>query len=208
MIKMSKPIKRSISIRADNSGFSLIEIVVVLAIFSTVLVAATSMFQSVIVSSRNNTASLGVVESLRYSLEIMAKEMRNSSYAIGEGTQDCTKETPDDNKYVYNLISAGSPRIDNGPGQSLKFKNKYGQCVHYYLENNTVKAEKGDGKATTTSQFLPDNVLVENLQFYMVGTSTAPSVTMVMDVKTKEKRAGDQKIKIQTTITTRNYEIY
>jgi prepilin-type N-terminal cleavage/methylation domain-containing protein len=197
----------------NSHGFSMIEIIVVLAVFTTVMLAATGMFQNVIQSSRNNTVSLDVQESMRYSLEIMAKEMRNSNYAVGDN-QDCTPAVSSDDKSVYSVATGTSVLIltTNGYGDTLFFKNKYKKCVKYYKTNNTIMAEKGDGISTSTQQLLPDSIVVNNLQFYLVqfpnGTSTVPSVSMVIDASTKEKGFSEQKIKIQTTITSRNYEMY
>jgi len=60
----------------SDRGFTLIEVIVSVALFSVIILGATQIFSLVIDSQRSAIATQNVKESLKYFLEVTAKEMR------------------------------------------------------------------------------------------------------------------------------------
>lgn len=173
---------------------SLIELIAAVTIFTVLILLATEIFKMVVDGQRSAISAQNVEESVRYALEKINKEIRTAQVS----NQECGASA------VYKIFNTASG------GQSLYFKNKDGQCLTYYLENGRFKVMAGAGPG---SDFVtPAKVEVSNLKFYpvddLIGANhnVQPYVTMVMDVKATGLAAHEQKIKIQTTSSSRYYE--
>lgn len=173
----------------NKFGFSLLEIIVATALFSTTIISAVEIFSLVLSAQRNAIASKNLQEDIRYAFEAIAKEVRMARINNG----NCA--TVGENK-IYDLGSSG--------GTELYFKNYHDECVKYSLENNRLKIERGANAGYIT----PDEVKINSLKFivhdnYPVDQSSA---TMVMDVETiVGKKVDTQRMLIQTTLSSRYY---
>jgi len=183
----------------NKKGVTLLEMLVSIAIFSVVVLSATEIFKLVIVGQRDAIASQNLQESMRYTFETMAKEIRMAKIS----NNDCASEfgLPAAVNKVYNLSS-------NVDGDILYFKNKDDICVAYYLEGDILKVRRGDDVAPTT----PAKIKVNQLEFTvaddLIGAyhSTQPSATMKMDVEVIGREVNMPVTRIQTTISSRYYE--
>ena len=176
----------------SGRGVSLIELMVALAIFSVLILLATQIFKMVVDGQRSAIAAQNVQENMRYALEKMGKEIRMAQVS----NTDCLGAAT--NK-IFNTANSDS---------QLYFKNKDGQCLTYYLENNRLKIAVGAGANFIT----PAKIAVSSLKFYLVDDligathNVQPYVTMVMNVKATGPALHEQKMKIQMTASSRYYE--
>ncbi len=176
-------------IKQNNLGVTLIEMMVAVAIFSVVMLSATKIFQMVVESQRSAIAAQNLQESMKYALEVMAKEIRMA-------------QKPNGNECGGNL--AGKVYDTNIAKDELNFKNFNDECVKYYLDNNRLKIDRD----TDSGYITPDEIEVSNLQFEAVdNVGTIQSrVTIKMDIGAVGKEMHKQIMKIQTTISSRYYE--
>lgn len=179
-----------------ESGVSLIELIVSIALFSILILSATQIFKMVIDGQRSAISAQNVQENMRYAMEKMSKEIRMAQIS----NQGCGSAAI--NK-VFNTADGE---------RELYFKNKNGDCITYYLENNRLKIMVGIGAAASADFITPAKIEVSNLKFYVVDDligafhSVQPYVTMVMDVKAIGQAIHEQKMKIQMTVSSRYYE--
>lgn len=102
----------------NNKGFTLIEMLVAMGIFSLVIIAVTAVFSMVLISQRQIIVLKHIQEESVYIMEFLQKEARMAQYGnvcAGDGV-------------LYN--------ISNG---QLKFKNSKAVCVTYNLSGNTLQ---------------------------------------------------------------------
>ncbi len=179
-------------ISINKEGVSLIELIVVIAIFSVTIIAATDIFKWVIQGQKNALAAQSVQENMRYAFETMSKEIRmaeeSDTGCLGSGIYK-----------VYNT-SVSNSRLD--------FRNQNGDCVAYYLSSNAITVSR----AGTTASITPDEIKISNLTFNvaddLIGAlhTIQPRVTMAMDVEAVGKILYRQKMRLQFTISSRFYE--
>ena len=174
-------------------GFSLIEVIVSVALFSMIILSATEIFKLVIDSQRSALASQNVQESLKYFLEVTGKEIRMAQ--INQGTCPLVQT----NK-VYT-VSAG-PLGDN-----LSFKNYYGQCVTYSVvadgDNQRFQITRGG----VSDLISPAKIKVDALHFLLNDVSSEqPTVTVNLKAHSLNTDKFQSDITIQTSITSRYYK--
>ncbi|MDP2736925.1 MAG: prepilin-type N-terminal cleavage/methylation domain-containing protein [bacterium] len=177
-------------------GVSLIELVVSITLFSVLILSATQIFKMVIDGQRGAISAQNVQENMRYAMEKMSKEIRMA----GIGNKTC------DSAAIYKVYNTADS------SQELYFKNKNGDCITYYLENNRLKIMVGVGATALVGFITPAKIEVSNLRFYIDDDlisafhSKQPYVTMAMDVKAIGPAIHQQKMKIQMTASSRYYE--
>lgn len=100
--------------KQKQRGFTLIEVVMSLAIFLIIMTATSGIFASIFSGYRNTRAIQHDVETAQYALGIMAKELRTSSIAASTGTSV--------RFYDYSQDVCFSYRISGGELQSAKVR--------------------------------------------------------------------------------------
>lgn len=185
----------------DNKGVSLIELLLAVTLFAFLILAATSIFKMVVDGQRNAISAQNVQENMRYSMEKISKEIRMAQIS----NTDCLSAAV---KKVFNVVT------DVNFNDKLYFKNQYGACVVYYLDNNKrLKVTVANGLNVIADDFVtPDKIQVSNLRFFAVDDaigafhSTQPYVTMAMDINAAGLAINQQTMKIQITVSSRYYE--
>ena len=135
------------------TGFTLVEMVVAVAIFSMVMVIAMGALLSVINANRQNQAIQTAVSNLNLALETLSREIRvGSSYycgiSPGGATQDC---------------STG--------GESLSFLSFDGFQIVFRLNSSVKRLERSDDGGTTFLFLTSPTVFLEEVKFYVSGSS-------------------------------------
>ena len=115
MTRLAKKNKKKIG----RAGFSLIEVIVAVLLFSVIMLSSTEIFKMVIESQRSALATQNVQESLKYFLEVISKEIR-----MAQKNEGVCSGIADDKVFV--LVSGTG-------GYNLRFKNYDEQCVTYSL---------------------------------------------------------------------------
>ncbi|MBI4779326.1 hypothetical protein HY797_02650 [Candidatus Falkowbacteria bacterium] len=174
-------------------GVSLLELIISISLFSILMLSSTQIFKMVVDGQRNAISAQNVQENMRYIMEKISKEARMAQ----PSDTDCL---PAAINKVFNTANGSS---------ELYFKNKDGDCVKYYLEDDRLKITVG---GAIDDFITPAKIEVSNLKFYvaddLIGVFHAvqPYVTIMMDVKAIGLAIHEQKIKIQMTSSLRYNE--
>ncbi len=186
-------------INQNNQGFSLVEMLVAVAIFTILIVAALSIFQSVVKSQHNAMAAQSVQESMRFALEMISKELRSAKRITND--DDCVVGAVGFNK-VYNFYN------DPVDGPSLSILNRHNECVFYYISSNNRLVIERNG---TALEVTPDEVIISDFNVDIIDDlvgafhTTQPKITIKMKAEILDP-TNKNEMKIQTTISSRYYE--
>lgn len=112
-----------------KQGFTLIEMIIALGIFSFVLIIYIGLYGRFITAQREGNQVQVVLEQVRTAFEVMDREIRTgfgSTYVVADGA-----------------------------GAGVLFRNQNGDCVYYRWENDTVERAEAavGGVDCTTSDF-------------------------------------------------------
>jgi prepilin-type N-terminal cleavage/methylation domain-containing protein len=186
-------------LRKNNKGMTLLEMMVALGIFSVFMLSATAIFQSVVESQRTSFGGQNEQESMRYALEVMAREIRSAQ------RDGASSACPSAWGLSGNIYKTYPSPFNN----RLVLKNKDGQCVYYFIDNKRLRIYRGDADYNISkSAFItPDEVKINSINFQVYDTGgIQPKVSLLMDLEVIGKEINKQKMKIQTTISSRYYE--
>lgn len=176
----------------NNAGFTLIEMIVSLALFSTV---ATISAGSLLVLVDNNSELRGeqsTISNLSYALDAMSRDLRSGfDYHCASYTSDdpfinqnsltvnrnCPDGTPDEDD-----IKHGVSFRDGGSAISGSLTRK---AYYYDREANTIMRRIGDGPAES---IIASEISIVDASFTVTGSGRQwqPSVTVWLDVETED----------------------
>lgn len=178
--------------KITNAGFTLIEMIVSLALFSTV---ATISAGSLLVLVDNNSKLRGeqsTISNLSYALDAMSRDLRSgfdyhcTTYTSGEpfldqnsfsGNQNCPDGTPDggDIKHGVSFMEGGSAIS----GSSVR------TAYYYDREANTIMRRIGNGPAES---IIASEISIVDANFTATGSGTdwQPTITIWLDVETED----------------------
>jgi prepilin-type N-terminal cleavage/methylation domain-containing protein len=206
----------------NKKGFTLLEIVVAMGIFTVTMLVCTQIFQMILRGQQNTISSQNIQENFRYALEVMSKEMRDAQYPV----DTCFNNGPDDN---FNTFSACMENSDNpvggarkgvGLGRRLIFRNKHGECVRYRLDSATGQiliTRKIEGLYEKELPITPSNIKVTSFQVFVDDNDpdadpdifAQPTATLNLTAEIITNRANDKNIvNLQTSIVARAYNRY
>jgi type II secretory pathway component PulJ len=193
--------KKSAAWRTED-GFSLLEILMSMLVFNLMILAIGGIFTQMINGQRAAIVGKNISESMSYTLEVMAKELRSARRDNFLGTRDCD-ETGDGIEVADGRIYSTSTT----PGE-LTFQNKYGDCVKYYLSGDTLMVERvSTTSATMVASTTSNQISINTFNFLVTDDDTSqPRLTLVIEAQGKNKSVGKQAVKLQTTISSRFYE--
>ena len=170
----------------NQKGFTLLELIVAMAVFVMVILSATQIFKNIIDAQRSAASAQDIQESLRYAFETISKELRSAQKDDG------------------TCIADGSVYEANVDRDILSYKNTSAECVSLYLDSGTLMISKDDSIDVLIASTTPSKVIVRNLEF-RIGPATQPSVTIKMDIETEGKEEHKQSTTVQTTVSSRFY---
>jgi len=174
-------------------GFSLIEVIVSVALFSVIILSATQIFKMVVDNQRNALAAQNVQESLKYFFEVTGKEMR-----MAQKNNGVCPGIPADKIFVITTGVAG---------QKLIFKNYYNQCVTYVLAADGDSQRFQVTRNTATGFISPQKIKIDNLYFVLSESDyTQPLLTMNLKAHALNAPQYKSDMTIQTSITSRYYK--
>lgn len=186
----------------DRRGFTLIEVMVSVVLFTVIILAVTNIFKMAIDAQRNAIATQNVQESLKYFFEMTGKEMRMAVKNNG----DCdTSIVP-----VGEVFGLGT----NSYGDTLYFKNYAGECVGYFLEkdyNDVLRfavSRKTSG-AEKIDFISPEKIGINSLHFVLRSGGVSffqPLVTMNMEASALGSSQFKSDMTLQTSISSRYYK--
>lgn len=176
----------------NKKGFTLVEMLVVLVIFSIILIAITSMFISSIRIQTNSLATEQLIDQVNYAVEYMgraimlANKAGNNSCGIGNGENYYPVNSPD--------------------STTLKFINN-GNCIEFGFNSTENNIYKNDMTNSINLPLTSDDIKVTKLLFNVTGNAGAikkqSKVTILIEAESKSGNPV-QKVKIQTTVSQRD----
>lgn len=168
----------------NNKGFTLIEMVVAVAVFTLLVTASTGVFLSAIRAQKTSLATQEVLDQTSYLMEYMSKALR---MARKDMTGACT----------------GTAKLNYAfENQCIKFNNYQAACQQFCLDGTRLKDEDGNyltSDSLTVSSF---NVILSG-EIQPPADNQQPRVTIFLEVQGKD----GSNIQIQTTISQRNPDV-
>lgn len=194
---------------ADSRGFTLMELIVVLGIFTAVVVAASDVF---LIASRSQRKIFNLERTqsdARFAMEAMTREVRTGSidyaYYAGRGIP---LGIPDEE---LALVDTSNTRIRFFRSDDAE------ECV----DANSTPCLMVGVDANTPVPITPKDVVLRNIAFYIdpaldpqsfepstgsYAADTQPHVTIVLMLESMRGRAGEgASAAFQTTVATRIY---
>ena len=150
-----------------ENGFTLVEMVTAVAIFSMVMVIAMGALLAVLNANKQNQAIQTAVNNLNLAMEMMSREIRvGYTYHCGEGTiADPIIETKNcginGESYIAFEAFDGDPNDDSDQ-------------VIFKLENGRI--QRSDNSGTNFLYLTARDVVLERLVFYVVGTDITDDI--------------------------------
>ena len=201
MLKCLSPVKfvsqlfNGVNVKT-NKGFTLIEMMVAVLIFSIVVGAVIGVFVSALQVQRYNLAYQQLLDQTSYAMEYMGRAIRMA--VKDDGTCGFSG---------YNY------RVSNG-NTKIEFQNYKGDCQEFYLDTSVDPNQLATSKGADYLDIplTSNNFNVTSLNFRITGAPGSefsddlqPRVTIFMEIQ--GEGAGPQpKITIQTTISQRNLD--
>lgn len=174
-------------------GYTLLELIVSLGIFSMVMLVVTGAYLTLISLDRQARANNQLAASLSFAVESMARSMRT-----GTG-------------YACNA-NGSAPNCASG-GSSISFKDSQNQTVTYRLKSDGSIGQCTGGLCTdATAVALTDpHIDIESLRFYVrgvgTGDNTQPNVTFVISGTMTTSEGETSSFSLQTGATQRLIEL-
>jgi prepilin-type N-terminal cleavage/methylation domain-containing protein len=179
-------------------GFTLIEVLVSVVLFSAIILSVTSLFKLSIDAQREAIAVQNVQESLKYFLEVTAKEIR-----MAKRNDGACPYVPDDK--IFHVSSNG---------KTLYFKNYYGECVDYELDQDSdgvfrFLVRRGVYGEWQKEGFIsPGKINIDQLAFAVRDNEPdrQPLVTINIKATALGDKASSSEMVLQTSISSRFYK--
>jgi len=162
-----------------ESGYTLIELMVAIGVFSIVVAMTSAMFVTSLRGQEKSYTSQNVADSARYAMEMMSREIRMGTGFSSDGT--------------YLQFTSTMPHRD---GQTVKFWRDVG--------SSRIMFDDDISDAVSEAAITSANVSVTTLSFLLDGTSSHERITIVMRVESVgTKEDVKTTINLQTTVSPR-----
>jgi prepilin-type N-terminal cleavage/methylation domain-containing protein len=204
-------------ISKKNRGFTLVELMVAVAVFSIVMVTAASALLNVIEANRKAQAIKTAINNINFALEAISKDMRvGTEYECLD--EDFNKINPDGNCGVSGGVAIRYRSVQAGDDTGNKKLYAY-----YYFDNKTTgpnsrsimgcvedNANDCSNYDANYSRLTSEEIAITSARFYVVG-NTAPGVSpklqprMVMTLtgKVNEGKKTETEFNLQTSVSQR-----
>jgi prepilin-type N-terminal cleavage/methylation domain-containing protein len=186
-------------------GFTLLELLVAMVIFSIIAIAFIALFLSAINEQRKILNMNNLINSASYSLEYMDRAIRMARKDVSASSECVGVETG----YKYNFGI-------NTPADTIRFLNFNNKCWEFSKSGDQgdqlVVRKSNDTKSSglgVAETLTPADLVVKNVSFNVAGDGQAedkqPKVTINLIMDTKDSPV-QEKI-FQTTISQRNLNV-
>ena len=208
---------KCLNVKMKERGFTIIELIVAMAVFSLVISSAIGLFVAGIRSQRNILITQKLLDETSYTMEYMSRYIR---MAVRDDEGECIMDN------VCNAIKEKNYDNPSPPGSELAIRfidygaEKCHQFASYaYGSRNVIAEWRSDLTANVCNNMdytnavgtplTSQNFWVKDLEFKLTGENMRdgqqPRVTILMDIaKGASEPPG---ILIQTTISQRNLNI-
>lgn len=184
-----------------SKSFTLIEILVAIAIFTLVVAITTGLFISSYAVQRRSLTSQKLLDEVSYVLEYLSRSLRMARKDL-EG--ECLGVAYTKNNYA--VIGGG-----------LRFLNYQGRCQEFFLEGGQLKKRESDDAkainfreplALTSSKLFVENFNIGPSDSWDQDDLEQPRLTLSLTVKVVgQKQEAQPDLVIQTTLSQRNLDV-
>jgi len=181
---------------ASTSGYTLIEVLVAIAVFFIVVAGPTGFFIASVRGQRKVLSAREITDSSSYTLEYISRALRMAKKAK---TSECI---PNNTNYeIFN----------NGTG--VRFLNYERKCREFLLSGSQLgERQSPDDKKVNLGNFLPltpNDLEISFIKFNIIGESQTdqlqPRVTIYFEIQ--KKGQPETKMRFQTTISQRDLDV-
>ena len=173
--------------RSFGAGYTLVELIVAVGLFSVVMLLASGAYLMMISIGRQAQGISTGINNLSFALEAMTRNIRTgTTYSCG-GLGDCS-----------------------GGASSFSFVNADGVSITYSLSGSTIQETKDSGQSTLTDS----SVSISALTFYAFGTASAregdyeqPRVTMIVSGTVSSGPGKTEAFTVETGATMRGSDL-
>lgn len=182
------------TLRRYTRGFTLIEMLISIALFAIIMVMAVGSLLSIIDANRQAQAKKTVVNNLHFALENMTRSIRTGSYF------HCDIEVGD----------ITEPRdCPNAPATSFAFLDSNGRRRIKYRQNGTTIERLIVGLDADFIGIASPEVIINQLRFFVTGAESAgqPRVLLVLDGVVHGRARTPSVFNIETLVSQRLLDI-
>jgi prepilin-type N-terminal cleavage/methylation domain-containing protein len=186
------------SFSSTKQGFTLIELIVAIGIFSIVIVLGLGSLLRITNANRYSNAAGAAVENMGFVLEEMSRSLRNGFLYHCDITVGSLQ---DPRNCGFGGSPASSIAFENIPGDFLDATDQHG----YRLENGRIE-KFTDGNSGVYVPLTDPSVTITNLRFYVVGTVPGDNIVprvMILVNGTATTGSVETKFDLQTTVMQR-----
>jgi prepilin-type N-terminal cleavage/methylation domain-containing protein len=181
-----------------NNGFTLIEIMVAIALFTVVMTISVGALLSLVNANKKAQALKSVMNNLNFALENMSRNMRTgTTYHCGT-----TVSVPS---------NASSPNDCSNGGVLLALEGRFGnpntpadQIIYRFISGRIEKSSNG---GATFIPITASEVSINDMKFYVTGTTPGdtihPRIIMVIRGSAGNKASTQTSFSIQTSVSQR-----
>lgn len=193
-----------------KTGFSLVEVLVAITVFTLVIGIATGLFVHVLESQRKALAYQELFDQTSFAMEYITRGVRMAK-----------KQRTATDPIIPPCISIGRS-YDNTGENRIRFIRWDGTlnppafvCYEFFLEGTILKVKRVRNGVIQTSSLTSGRLRVLNLRFRVDGDGIEtvppqrqPRVTIVLEVEGREYIPGRRaRIHLQTTVSQRDLDI-
>ncbi len=194
-------------LRYSGAGFTLIEMMVAVAIFTLVMTAASGIFISGLKNQRRSLSYQQLADQVSYASEYISRSVRMARKELFDHSYTCLS-SPD--------RSYENPGGDTSRLRFIKFDYAEGEdtCHEFFLDDGQLKESKKNletGQEITqalTSDSLQVNSLTFNLQGATQNDDRQSLITMFLDIQSSGQKPEETvSLRLQTSLSQRNLDI-
>ncbi len=206
-------------IAANSKGFTLIEVIVVMAVFLFIIGSAFGFFISIAQHQKRILAEQQLMNQTSYLVEHMSKGMRMAKEDTGD-PYDCLVDDSGETHTGSNFILTRHNTTTN-VYEGIKFINQSDDdsCYEIYLDDDGIMKEtktSGSGVVSEPIALTSDKVKINSLRFSINGKldtalqadeeNVQPRITILLEAQVPNSVEGSV-VKIQTTVSQRNLNV-
>lgn len=184
----------------QNKGYTLIEILVAIGIFTTVIAAPTGFFVIALKGQQKALASQEVLDETSYVLEYVSRALRMAKKELNRDNPCLT------NGYGFNYETTQA-------GNGIRFNTYDGDCKEIFWDTGekNLKERKNEGEVIplTSDELEINSFKIGPSDSWKQDDSQQPKVTLYLEVKGVRVASPELQpvLKIQTTISQRNLDV-
>ena len=214
--------------KRQTAGFTIIEMIVSLAVFAFVITIAVGALLMLVAASRQLQGEQSVMTNLSFALDAMTREIRTGSFYYCDARSSKASGTIfDDNTSLdtlgdtYQDCSNGNPSASLNKLHGLAFKeggdsiSGLNERILYYFDKDEGKIFRRVGSRPAES-IVSSGIFIRDAQFFVTGSkkssiggggiSDQPAVTVFIEAA-ESNDANAKPYYLQTTVTQRTLDI-